>query len=254
MSTTLSDFIVLPQWVAWRNENRRGKPTKVPYFTIRREAEADNPSTWQPHDQAVVVRDAIVNGTGGGVGIELGQCGDRWIVGIDLDTCRHPVSGQIEQWAQEIIDRFGSYTEISPSETGVKVFLLIDPADVAELRRIMGKEHGRQFKRANGSGHPPSIELYTSNRYFAVTWQGLADAPADLRTVPLDDLRWLVEQAGPAFSGKAERKRDGADGHHDDGDTTSILHQLDTVAKHSKAVAALLRIPADATAGVRPVL
>jgi hypothetical protein len=23
------------------------------------------------------------------VGIELGQCGDRWIVGIDLDTCRH---------------------------------------------------------------------------------------------------------------------------------------------------------------------
>jgi hypothetical protein len=201
-SPTLADFVTRPQWVAWRNEPRGGKLTKVPYYTAQRQAKSDDPSTWLPHDQAVLVHKAIDNGLGGGNGIMLGPCGDKWTFGIDLDRCRDPTTGEIEPWAQAVLDRFMSYSEVSPSGTGVKIFSLINPHDMPELRRIMGTQHGRQWKRANGKEHPPAIELYISHRYFAVTWAYLPDSSPELRTVPLDDLRWLIEQAGPAFAGK----------------------------------------------------
>src|ERR1700722_14291033 len=121
----LVDFITSPQWVAWRNEMRDGKITKVPYCSATRQAEADDASTWLPHDRAVLIADAIVNGSAGGIGIELGQCGEAWIAGVDLDTCRDPVSGIVEPWAVAVIERLGSYVEVSPSETGVKTFFLI---------------------------------------------------------------------------------------------------------------------------------
>jgi AAA domain len=225
---------------------RDGRITKVPYYAPNRQAEADDASTWLPHDQAALIADTVVNGSGGGIGIELGHCGDAWIAGVDLDSCRNPVSGIVEPWASEVIDRLASYAEVSPSQTGVKQFFLIDPVDVPELRRIMGTTHGRQFKRADGGQHPPSIELYVSNRYFTVTWEGLANAPISLNTVPLADLRWLIEKAGPAFSGKGDRKTDGSG----DGGT-SILERLNTAAKHNKAIDTALRNAATMAGGSR---
>jgi primase-polymerase (primpol)-like protein len=133
------------------------------------------------HDDAVVVAETIVNGSGGGVGIELGQCGEYWLAGVDFDTCRDLHTGEIAPWAQAVMTRLDTYAEISPSGTGVKAFFRLDSTDIATLRTLMGTQHGRQFKCVNGSGaHPPAIELYTSNRYFATTWQGLSDAPAEL--------------------------------------------------------------------------
>jgi hypothetical protein len=247
----LADFVTSPQWVAWRNEKRGDERTKVPYIAPGRMAEADNAATWLPHDQAVLIADAIVNGSGGGIGIELGQCGEAWIAGVDLDSCRDLVSGIVEPWATEVIKRLDSYAEVSPSRTGVKQFFLVDPAHVPALRSIMGTEHGRQFKRANGGKHPPSIELYASNRYFTVTWESLADAPTDLRVVPLEDLRWLVEQAGPAFSGKAERRRDTANGSAGPDDASTILGRLNTAAKHSSPIDTALRNASTLAGGSR---
>jgi putative DNA primase/helicase len=104
-SITLVDLVSDPQWVAWRSEMRDGKLTKLPYFTAQRLAESDNPSTWLPHDQAAAVAKVIVNGTGGGVGIELGQCQKTWIIGIDLDTCRDPDTGSKALWRQTVRDK-----------------------------------------------------------------------------------------------------------------------------------------------------
>jgi putative DNA primase/helicase len=233
---TLADLADVPQWVAWRNEERGGKTTKVPYFAQGRKAEADDPSTWLVHDDAVMVAQTIVNGTGGGVGIELGQCGEYWLAGVDFDSCRDANTGEITPWAQAVMNRIDTYVEISPSGTGVKAYLRIDPAEIEPLRTIMGTQHGRQFKRANGSGaHPPAIEFYTSNRYFATTWQGLGDAPAELRVIPLDDLRWLIEVAGPELSGKAKAEQAKT------GDSDSILDRLNTAATNNRSVGTALR-------------
>jgi hypothetical protein len=252
---TLVDLVRHPLWVAWRNEQRGNGLTKVPYSAVQKPARSDDPATWLPHDQVAFVAEAIDTGLGGGVGIQLRQCGGVSLAGIDLDTCRDPKTGDIEPWAQGVIDRIASYPEVSPSEKGVKIILLIESADIAELRRLMGTQHGRQWRRANGAEHSPAIELHISNRYFAVTWECLPDASPDLRIVPLDDLRWLIEQAGPAFAGKSEGtsagKSEGPSSSEGHTGNTHILARLHATALTNQSVATALRNAATMHGGSR---
>lgn len=243
--TTLANFAPASQWVAWRNEVRAGNPTKVPYVAPNRKAEADDPSGWLTHDDAAKLAQEIANGTGGSVGIELGGCGQTWLAGVDLDTCRNPQSGVLEPWAEEVLQRLGSYAEISPSQTGVKVFFTVDPMEIDPLRELMGTKHGRLFKRAKGGRHPPAIELHISNRFFAVTWDGLADQPEELRCVRLNDLRWLVKEAGPALAGKTTNDAPG------DGNGDNILSRLNRLASNDRRVGTALRNAATMTGGSR---
>ena len=68
----------------------------------------------------------------------------RGVPWIDLDTCRAP-DGHFAAWAQQIIERFGSYTEVSPSTTGAKIFFLYRTAELPALRAVMGGlQHGRE--------------------------------------------------------------------------------------------------------------
>ncbi len=50
------------RWVAWRNELRGGKPTKVPHSPNGKKAKADNPSTWGIRTAAEACAAKIVNG------------------------------------------------------------------------------------------------------------------------------------------------------------------------------------------------
>ena len=153
------------RWVAWRNEQRNGKVTKVPYSPrTGRRAKADDPTTWATRAEAEAAVPRLVNGAGGGIGFELGVLGeDLAIGGIDLDTCRAP-DGTLTDWAAEVVERFRSYAEVSPSGTGVKLFFTFDASTLAALRSAMGKKpregSGRKWARGKGD-HLPSIELYS---------------------------------------------------------------------------------------------
>lgn len=247
----LADLIDRRQWVAWRNEKRGDRITKVPYCAPGCPAKSDDPATWRTHDEAAKVAEIVVPelGLGGGVGIVLGQCGELWLAGVDLDTCRDPATGEIAAWARQVVDRFANYTEISPSGSGLKIFFLIDLADVPQLRALLGKKYGRAWKRADGREHPPSIELYLALRYFAVTHEYLDADPAELCVVPLDDLRWLIEEAGPTFAGNP--KKDRARGEQSGGDDNTILARLETAAKHNRAIETALRNAATMRGGSR---
>ena len=204
--TAFADLAEAPRWVAWQTEQRAAgsKPTKIPYAPqTGRKAKADDPATWGTRVQAEARAAKLPKPFGsGGVGIELGDLGDgHSIGGIDLDTCRDS-DGTLASWAAEVIERFGSYTETSPSGSGVKLFFVYTTADLPALRSATGNEHGKTFKRAGGE-HPPAIELHISNRYFAVTDQHLAATPTELRPIALVTLLWLIREAGPAFQGAA---------------------------------------------------
>jgi hypothetical protein len=188
-----------PRWVAWRNERRGDRTTKVPHSPAGGPAKANDPRTWGTRSEAEARARNLVNGEGGGIGIELGDLGDgNSLGGIDLDTCRAP-DGNFESWAQEIIERFGSYTEVSPSGTGAKIFFLYRTAELPALRAaIGGPQHGREFKRSNGKDHPPAIEVHFSNRYFAVTGQRLDDALDSIVTVSTDPQRQPEDGRGAA--------------------------------------------------------
>jgi hypothetical protein len=213
----LGDLGDKPFWVSWTNEERDGRVTKVPFSPAGGKAKSDDETTWGTRVAAEERAAEIVNGTGGGIGIMLGvDCGDKSALGgIDLDTCRSP-DGQFEPWATEVIGRLGSYSEVSPSGTGAKVFFRYRSADLPRLRELMGgAKHGKMFKRA-GTGHPPAIELHVSNRYFTITQDVLGDI-TELRLVDFGDLEWILTEAGPAFAKADPNRRGGSNGHNGSG-------------------------------------
>jgi hypothetical protein len=101
------------------------------------------------------------------------EAGLEPIVGIDLDSCRNPETGEIDAWAHEIINAFSSYAEVSPSGTGVKILALVDPS----TRLIGGK---RVIQVAAGTEHPKQVEVYVDGRFFTITGQILEWVPDEL--------------------------------------------------------------------------
>jgi hypothetical protein len=198
--TALDLFADDLRWVTWRLETRRGKPTKVPYCGNDLAA-VDNSATWSTLTEAERVAHRYPNGPNGGVGIVLGDLGDDdHLCGVGLDTCL--ADGKCEPWASDVIDRFQSYTEISPGGAGAKIFFLVESTDIPGILDAMGTDTGRQWKRSAHGDHPPGIELYISNRYFAVTGKHVVGTPETLQRVSADTILWLIREAGPAFAGK----------------------------------------------------
>ena len=141
----------IKQWVCWRYETRDGKATKVPYCAAnpRRRADSTDPATWADFEAAL---SAYATSDVDGVGFVFTE--QDPIVGIDLDKCVS--EGLIEPWAQQVIQRFGSYCEFTPSGTGVHIL-------------VKGKLPVGRRRRGQ-------IEMYESGRYFTVTGNVIDDA------------------------------------------------------------------------------
>lgn len=104
----------------------------------------NEPSTWGTlaAAQAAVTRYGLR-----GVGVLLGD----GLCGIDIDHCRDPATGALSDMAVQIIARMDSYTEASPSGTGVHIlFTGTKPAGPCRKSSI-------------------GLEMYDGGRYFTVT-------------------------------------------------------------------------------------
>ena len=134
-----------PQWVVWKLEKRPGddKPTKIPYIAggVGRASSTDS-LTWRTFEVAV---QALEAGRYDGIGFMFSS-GDPY-AGVDLDDCRDPDTGELEEWAKEIVEDFGGYAEASPSGTGVHII-------------VRGKAPNKKRGR---------VEAYSSERFFTVT-------------------------------------------------------------------------------------
>ena len=150
------DIRDLKQWLCWRTEERDGKPTKVPYSPLTGErASTTDPGTWGSYQEALSAHRAR-----GYHGVGLVFTAEDDLCGVDLDKCLDPETGEIESWAQEIIEELHSYTEISPSGTGVHVLVR------AEL--------------PEGWNRKGQFEAYDRGRYFTVTGRHLAGTPRSI--------------------------------------------------------------------------
>lgn len=154
--TIPSELQRLAQWVVWRWETRNGERTKPPYSArTGKLARANDPSTWATFLAAMkVVRRADFDGLG------FVFSADDPYAGVDLDDCVDAV-GTVAPWARKIIDQLDSYTEVSPSGHGVKVF----------VRGRLPKGRRRKGK----------VEMYDRERYFTITGQRLAGTPATVK-------------------------------------------------------------------------
>jgi predicted P-loop ATPase len=198
--TTLGALAGEPRWVAWRNEQRGDKKTKVPYAPDGRRAKADDPSSWGTRASAQLRARKIVNGQGGGIGIQLGDLGgDMHLCGIDLDSCIAD-DGALAPWAIEILGAVSTYTERSPSGRGLKLFFYTASEDVRPLLHRIGVQPDawgtrRGVPGEDGRDHGPAVEIYFAGRYFAVTeekYPGAPDALTMLDAAMLDRLGGLI--------------------------------------------------------------
>jgi putative DNA primase/helicase len=143
----------LRQWVCWLSEERDGKLTKIPYSPLTGgKASSTNPTTWAGYSEAVA---AYRERGYDGIGFVFTK--DDEFVGVDLDHCLDSETGEIEAWAREIIDELGSYTEVSPSGTGVHILLRATLPD--------------------GRNRKGPIEIYGHGRYFTVSGRHLEGTP-----------------------------------------------------------------------------
>src|SRR3954454_13457781 len=107
------------RFVLWREENRNGRPTKVPLRTNGQRADSTKPSSWNTLDEC---RKGLGSTKAAGLGFvlaaERGEAAENpAVAGTDLDGCRDPATGEIEPWALDVIRDLNSYTEVSPSGT-----------------------------------------------------------------------------------------------------------------------------------------
>jgi primase-polymerase (primpol)-like protein len=138
---------LLNQWVVWRFEERNGKLTKVPYMCdgSGKPAKSTDPNTWASCNNARLMMMAAATKYDG-VGFVV--TADDQYIGVDLDHVIN-TEGNIEPWAIDVLNTLNSYTEVTPSGDGLRVW-------------VKGKLPAGRRRRGN-------IEMYESGRYFTVT-------------------------------------------------------------------------------------
>ena len=214
MSTAdgLHGFADLPLWLTWRYETRQGRdrPTKVPYAHTGLKASSIEPSTWA---KRAIAEHAAKRDNRNGIGLVLAPLGGgRHLGGIDLDSCLDD-EGNLAPWAREFVELLNSYTEVSPSGHGLKVFFTHDE----RVTLVEGLHWRSEAKRAApDGGKEPGIEFYLRARYFTVTEKTFESFDA-VRLVDLDTLR-AVQAKMEAFAAKpkAPTHRSPATHRHDD--------------------------------------
>jgi len=145
------------RFVCWREESRNGKPTKVPVNArTGSEAASDNPETWSTLAEAVAFHQTHRERLQG-----VGRMFDPadGVIGVDFDDCLDDrgsiIPGHV---ASEWLPRLNSYSEISPSGRGVKVWLKAH----LDLDGKTGRRNARQ-----------GVEIYRERRYFTLTGRRL---------------------------------------------------------------------------------
>lgn len=139
----------IPRWVLWRYEQTdQGKWTKVPCRASGRgKASSTDPVSWVPF---APVRETYERSRGAtrpydGIGFVLAAEDD--LVGIDLDHCLN--DGRATDEARAIVKLLDSYTEVTPSGKGLRVF-------------VRGTLPPGRRKRGN-------VEVYDHSRFLTVT-------------------------------------------------------------------------------------
>ena len=205
----LEPYAKEPRWVVWRKKKVGNNFTKVPYQARKPSlpAKSNDPSTWA---DAATAMAAAEDGNFNGIGICLL---DSNIVAFDIHHCRDPKTKQIDPYALKLIERSGTYCEITPSQTGLRIIGVGTGARAA---------HKQKVPNSNGV----TVETYRNcERYITVTGDAISNSPVTLANIDLlvDE---VVEELGAAKGNK--KKSDGAARADDDNSSTELPASLTT--------------------------
>lgn len=159
----------IPRWSPWRASwnQKRKKWDKIPQSASNPEFSLSTakPDKWSAFDKALSGFNPVKL-----AGLGFVMTGIKGLVAIDLDNCLG------EDWALDIIQQVNSYTEISPSGKGYRVFV---KGDLDQ----------------DWTNHERGIEVYAGNeaRFLTVTGE-VVGSRTDVTQAPAGVLEQLTKQ------------------------------------------------------------
>lgn len=165
-------------WVNYRfKQLPDGKQTKIPYdANTNRMASTTDPETWADYENAIQASERI--------GIIFSPL--KKLTGIDIDHCVNKETKEIEHPDKEVIENFiqeaNTYCEISPSGTGIHLYIATTEPLILEANR------------------KTPFEIYNSGRYFTVTQEPFTlnntEYNKDIRELTTHEATKLLETIG----------------------------------------------------------
>jgi len=151
----IPDAIKGERWVCWKYEQREGAWTKVPKNPATgRNAASTNLGTAGNYEEA---KRAYETGAYNGVGVIL-HAGSK-LAGIDVDHAYSPQTGA-QPYTAAIIERAGSYTEVSPGGDGLRVLVYTDKPLLKNI-----------------PSNATSVEMYHQERFLTITGNHVSVTP-----------------------------------------------------------------------------
>ena len=166
-----------PNWVC-------GDLDKVPFDPkTGKKAMADVSRTWGTFSQATKYLEAHKNNGIRTLGFEMGESP---FTGVDFDHCRSPETRVVESWVMESIKALDSYTEVSPSGTGIRIFVT-----AGDNFPLVNRKKGGLGESGKGA-----IEIANNGKYFSVTGNHLEGTPTWICYRP-EELKKIFDQYFP---------------------------------------------------------
>jgi predicted P-loop ATPase len=153
------------RWVNYKIVTKEGKLTKVPIAISGRMASSTDPKTWSTYAEAKAKHD--------NVGIIFTP--EQTLLGIDIDHCLEgdKIVHVEREKIEALIKACDTYTEVSPSKTGLHLFLSVTESFTPK-----------------GNKKAP-FELYTKGRYFTVTEMPYGEVK-DVRQFTIDEINKIL--------------------------------------------------------------
>lgn len=150
----------LNQWICWRLEPcpDGGKDKKVPYSpNTGKKAATNKPMQWANFKNALA---AIQQYNYSGLGFVFTKNDN--LVGVDIDHCRNDDTGELSEAATSILERYPTYTEISPSGTGLHLL------------------YKGTMPQGGNKNSKSGVEMYEHGRYFTMSGNCIENMPTDI--------------------------------------------------------------------------
>ena len=149
------------QWVMWDEENETKVPFQLRRYGAKKRAASNRPSEWGSYVTAKHRFEQDLEWAG--VGFQLSNTP---YTGLDLDKCRNPETGELNEAAREILRLFDTYSDISPSSKGVKLLIRGKlPEDIIPGNFWFGTQ---------------KVEIYSTLRFFTLTGLPLDGFPLEI--------------------------------------------------------------------------
>jgi primase-polymerase (primpol)-like protein len=158
------------RWCNYKMVKLGDRMTKIPYAVTGLKASSTDASTWSTYKDALAASKNI--------GIIFTPSAD--LLGIDIDHCLEngEVTHEKKAEIEKLLSEANTYTEVSPSGSGLHLFLSISDAPLL----------------LSANRHAP-FEAYTSGRYFTVT-QNPYGTEKEIRTVTKKEALALLSIVG----------------------------------------------------------